>query len=75
MSRFDALDAQIIKAISECRRTTMCWRCHDEAMKVATSADTAWRVVDRRQQALRRAGKIRWVKRPGNGAHHWEVCE
>lgn len=68
MSQYDKLDAEIIKAI---RRGTNTFTCISISGAVANEAHrlgeltgaAGWRIVDRRLQALRKAGRIAYSKR------------
>lgn len=80
---YTALDAAIVKRIREGAKSIGAIEQADVAKltKAIADADNAtretwrsmpsWRVVDRRLQALRKAGKIKFVRGPGAG---WEVA-
>lgn len=70
MDKYSALDAKIIGAIGGGRRGfgEVCAAARDEAKTLESSPGEkaeGWRIVDRRLQALRKAGKIRYARNSG----------
>lgn len=61
------LDARILDVIRSARHPIYDGQCLAIARMAGPGAKDDWRVVDRRIQALRKAGKIRYVNRK------WEV--
>lgn len=75
MKHYEELDRLIIEAIE--KRSSPVWgrRVCEEAERIAKSTGRdAFRVIDGRIQALRRAGKIRYTTRAANKAQAgWNV--
>lgn len=65
---YTALDAEILKRISAFGPVTfhvvLNWPSVAKAAEAIPDKAPAWRVVDRRLQALRKAGKIRYARKP-----------
>ena len=64
--KYANLDKEIVERI---RSGTATFSALEAALSVVTQGD--WRLIDRRLQALKRAGVLRFVRGKGGGA--WEV--
>lgn len=63
MSKYTEFDAKVLELIGTGTDTFTGLSCRlAEAAKPFTTGQPTWRVVDRRLQALRKAGKIRYAK-------------
>lgn len=67
-TNLDAAITATISASAPIGFTAMCVaedvRKHSEALRHTERQGQAWRIVDRRLQALRKAGKIRYQRKP-----------
>ena len=75
MSKYDEMDKLILAAV-EARRTPFYEQsCVDESERLAEALGCpAFRVIDRRLQALRKAGKIRhYTNAEKNGQGGWHI--
>lgn len=77
MSQYDEMDRLIIRAIRAGNGPLYDRMCNGEADRIANaSGRQSFRVLDGRLQALRRAGKIKCMKKSrGDSASGWNVVE
>lgn len=75
MGQYDEMDKRILAAVKGRRSPIYEPHCNAEAERLAEALDCpAYRVIDRRLQSLRKAGKIRhFTKAERNGQGGWHV--
>jgi len=71
MSKYTELDSKILNLIQNGCDTfqSLSRRLSAEAEQITDASVEGWRIVDRRLQALRKAGKVRSGRRMGRA--HW----
>ena len=73
MNPYTELDAAIVARVKELGKASFMWLYSDEVRRAAEEAERAgvaveaYRIVDRRLQALKRAGVIRFQRGPNAG--------
>lgn len=82
MHRYEELDKRILAAVAKRENPNNEARCRDEAVRIADeervrdryNCRPAYRVIDGRLQALRKAGKIaHYTKAKKNGQGGWHI--
>lgn len=75
MGQYDEMDKRILEAVKGRKNPIYEQRCNTEAERMAKLLGCpAYRVIDRRLQYLRKAGKIRhFTKAEKNGQGGWHV--
>lgn len=75
MGQYDEMDKRILAAVESRRNPLYERRCSEESERLAEATGRpAFRVIDGRLQALRKAGKIRHMtKAESNGKGGWHV--
>lgn len=76
MGQYEELDKRIVDAVAKRKSPNYDKRINEEAARIAnrTGRDD-YRIIDGRLQALRKAGKIRYLtKAESNGQGGWHVA-
>lgn len=76
MGQYDEMDKRILAAVKASRNPIYEHKCNTEAERLAEATGRlAYRVIDGRLQALKKAGKIRYfTKAESNGQGGWHVA-
>lgn len=79
-NKYEALDAAIVEHIREGRSHPIYSSALESIARPLldtqkTPFPAPWRLIDRRMQALRRAGRLAYQRKKGGGHGQWQVVE